>query len=265
MNLSRSGLYYRPRIKDRSKLLEEIARIVIQFPGYGYRRITRELGRRGLHINHKVVLGLMRRNGLLAKKRKRYDVYVTSSKHPCPIYPNLKKSYVPDGIDKLWVADITYLHLNRGFAYLAVILDAYSRKVVGFSLSQEPNKTLAIEALDQALKIRRPGSGCIHHSDRGSQYTSFEYLRRLKEAGFLISMSAKGNPYDNAIAESFMKTVKYEEVYLSEYQSLGEAKVRLKHFIGEVYNSKRLHSSIGYLPPDEFEAKIIQPPQKGVQ
>lgn len=193
---------------------------------------------------------------LLCQIRKGF-VITTDSNHRLTVYPNLARDLVLTGIDQLWMADITYIRLLREFVYLAVILDAFSRKVVGWHLSQRIDTKLCLAALEMALSTRKPSAGLVHHSDRGVQYASGEYIALLIERGITVSMSRSGNPYDNAKAESFFKTLKAEEVYLFEYETFGEANMRIPHFIEDVYNQKRLHSSLGYLPPSEFEAKIM--------
>ena len=191
-------------------------------------------------------------NSPLALRKKHY-VLTTDSHHPFAIYPNLVPRLVVNSINQLWVADITYIRLRETFLYLAVILDAYSRKAVGWQLDDTLEASLAVAALQRAIADRAPESGIVHHSDRGVQYASGDYVARLEAHGFLISMSRTGNPYDNAKAESFMKTLKCEEVYLNTYRDREQARASIAHFIEEVYNRKRLHSALGYLPPASFE------------
>jgi transposase InsO family protein len=257
LDLSRN-LFYRS-LSDRAAAFEEtqclVARIegiILTFPGYGYRRVTAQLKRDGITVNRKRVLSVMRRESLLCRNRKRW-VTTTDSEHGLKVYPNLLKGLDPTGRDQVWQADITYVRLPNGFCYLAAVLDGYSRKVVGYAISLDIDAKLVLSALDMALEERQPASGFIHHSDRGVQYACKDYVDRLNVAGARISMSAKGKPRDNAKAESFFKTLKAEEVYLQDYQSFGEAKECLTHFIEAVYNQKRLHSALGYLPPAEFE------------
>jgi putative transposase len=257
MNLPRSTYYYNPMPVDRTDLLAQIERIVTEHPRYGYRRVTRQLRREGTRINHKVVIKLMRENGLLCKRRRKW-VQTTDSNHPYPIYPNLTKGLVATKLNELWVADITYIRILRGFVYLAVILDACSRKAIGYDVSTTIDRMLTLNALRMAIEIRTPPPGCIHHSDRGVQYAAHEYVDELKARGFRISMSGKGNPYDNAMAESFMKTLKYDEVYLSEYETFEDVVKNVVPFIEDVYNAKRLHSAIGYVPPVEFEERWME-------
>lgn len=238
-----------------SRLCQEIESIVLEFSGYGYRRVTAELRRRGQAVNHKKVLRVMRENSL-TKKRKRHGVATTDSCHGLPIYPNLAKEFIPSAIDKLWVADITYIRLKYEFVYLAALLDAFSRRVVGWALRDTLSRDLSLSALRMALVRRDFDPGLIHHSDRGVQYACKEYVDLLESHSILISMSARGNPYENAQAESFIATLKKEEVYLFEYENIKEAQSRIGYFIEDVYNRKRLHSSLGYLPPAEFESKL---------
>jgi len=258
MGVSRSTYYYQHKKKDRTGLLLKMEAIVIEFPRYGYRRVTKALHRLGTFVNHKVVLALMREKGWLCRQKRSFIVKTTDSNHPYPVFPNRIKDLVVTRLNQVWVADITYVRLYRGFAYLAAILDKLSRKVVGYAMSLSITRELTLGALKMAVAIRRPAPGCIHHSDRGVQYAAHEYVDYLREQKFEISMSAKGNPYDNAVAESFMKTYKYDEVYLSDYESFGEALQNTGRFIEDVYNAKRLHSSLGYVPPNEFEENWLR-------
>lgn len=235
---------------------DAIERIVLEFPGYGYRRVTKALQREAWAINHKRVLRVMREESLLCLLERRF-VRTTDSAHALRTYPNLLADLAPAGPDQAWVADITYIRLPTTFVYLACVLDAWSRRCVGWQVSRAIDTTLTLGALDQALTKRRPAPGLIHHSDRGVQYASLAYIARLHDAGVQVSMSAVGNPYDNAKAESFFKTLKREEVYLNYYQTFRDAEENLGRFIGDVYNAKRLHSSLGYLPPIEFEDDYV--------
>jgi len=194
----------------------------------------------------------MREDNLLCLRRRKF-VVTTDSNHGRPVYPNLAGAMELTGVDQLWVVDITYIRLETEFVYLAVVLDAYSRRVIGWALDRTLEDDLAIAALRLALDRRAPGPGFVHHSDRGVQYASDDYIGLLKEHGGNISMSRKGNPYDNAACESFMKTLKYEEVYRQEYRNLAEARASIERFIEKVYNQRRLHSALGYRPPVEFE------------
>ena len=254
------GSYYRHQEPtsldpDAETLRDAIEALVLEFPGYGYRRVTQALRRDGWAVNHKRVLRIMREESLLCQLRRRW-VRTTDSKHGLTVYPNLLKQAgwrKLTGMDQAWVADITYIRLPGGFCYLAAVLDAYSRKVVGWELSEDIDARLVVAALKQALAARQPTAGWIHHSDQGVQYACREYVSVLQAAAARISMSGKGRPRDNAQAESFMRTLKHEEVYLGDYQSFQEAKQAVGRFIEAVYNEKRLHSSLGYRPPNEFE------------
>jgi transposase InsO family protein len=263
LGVSRSWYYEKPTAEEIAQrdveLRDAIERITLEFAGYGYRRVTKQLGRQGLVVNHKRVLRVMREESLLCQLQRRF-VATTDSKHSHQTYPNLLSGLVLDGLDEAWVADITYIRLPTSFVYLAAILDAYSRRCIGWALSRFINAKLTLSALEMALEQRRPPRGFIHHSDRGVQYACGDYVARLENVGTRISMSAVGNPYDNAKAESFFKTLKAEEVYLKEYWSLEEAEQNIGYFIADVYNAKRLHSSLGYLPPAEFEAANVEKP-----
>lgn len=239
------------------ELRDQIQRLALEWPQYGYRRITAELHRQGVAANHKRVMRLMREDNLLCLRKRRF-ISTTDSSHSLLVYPNLVPELTLSGINQLWVADITYIRLLREFVYLAVILDAYSRRCIGWALEPYLEAALAVEALRMALATRKVEAGLVHHSDRGVQYASSVYTDLLKEQGIRISMSRPGNPYDNAQAERFMRTLKYEEVYLFEYETVAEARVRISHFLEAVYNQKRLHSAIGYLPPAEYEQQLCQ-------
>jgi putative transposase len=234
-------------------LREAIEAIILDFPGYGYRRVTYALARQGWHVNHKRVLQIMREEALLCRLKRQWTP-TTDARHAQRRYPNLLKEQTVTALNQAWLADITYIRLPEGFVYLASVLDAYSRRCVGWALSREMTTALPLAALEQALAQRPLASGWIHHSDQGVQYASSAYVDRLHAAGAQISMAATGCPYENAQAERFFRTLKYEEVYLKQYQSLAEAEANLGEFIEVVYNTKRLHSSIGYVPPSEFEA-----------
>lgn len=256
MSLSRSTYYYQTqKARSDDEIRIEIEQIIEEFPKYGYRRITKQLQRNGHHINHKRVQRIMQENRLQCKIKRAFKS-TTDSNHDYPKYPNLIRELIVTQLNQLWVADITYIRFLNGFVYLAVILDAFSRKVIGYALSRFIDRKLTLAALKMAIANRRPPKGCIHHSDQGVQYSVTEYIQLLRENQFQISMSRKGNPYDNAFAESFMKTIKTEEVYVSEYESYGDIVRNVFHFIEAVYNKKRLHSSIGYLPPNEFEQQV---------
>jgi putative transposase len=238
-------------------LRDHIQRLALEWPQYGYRRITAELHRQGITVNHKRVLHLMREDNLLCLRKRRF-ISTTDSRHWLTIYPNLVPDLRLSSINQLWVADITYIRLAHEFIYLAVILDAYSRRCIGWALEPYLEASLAVGALHMALATREVEPGLVHHSDRGVQYASLVYTDLLKEHGIRIRMSRCGNPYDNAQAERFMRTLKYEEVYLFEYETVTEARARISHFLEEVYNQKRLHSAIGYLPPSEYEQQLGQ-------
>ena len=234
-----------------------IQQVALAWPAYGYRRITAELKRRGRGVNRKHVLRLMREDNLLCLRKRRF-VHTTNSDHRLPVYPNLVPALTVTGCDQLWVADITYIRLLREFIYLAVILDAFSRRCIGWALERTLETELALAALRMALARRAITAELVHHSDWGVQYASLTYTALLRERGVRISMSRRGNAYDNAQAESFMKTLKYEEVYLREYETMAEARTSIGHFLEAVYNQKRLHSALGYVPPVEFEQRHLQ-------
>ena len=235
-------------------LRDAIQKVAVEMPSYGRRRITAELRRRGWTVNPKKVHRLMREDNLLCVRRRKF-VVTTDSNHGRKIYPNLARDMALTGLDQLWIADITYIRLRDEFVFLAVILDAYSRRVVGWELDRTLEDSLTLAALRMAISRRTVQPGLVHHSDRGSQYASGDYTNLLKETGIDISMSRKANPWDNAACESFMKTLKYEEVHRNEYRDLGEARSGIAEFLEKVYNKKRLHSALGYLPPAEFEAQ----------
>ena len=240
-------------------LQDAIQHICLKPRYYGYRRVTATLRRQGHGVNAKKVLRLMREDNLLAQRRKPFLVPPPGRPERFVVVPNLVRGLVPSGPDQIWVADITYVHLARAFAYLAVILDAFSRKAVGWALEHGLDASLAMAALDQALDARRPPKGSlIHHSDRGVQYASLVYRQRLADHDVTVSMSRPGNPFDNAKAESFMKTLKTEELNARSFKTIGDARIRIDDFIANIYNTERLHSALGYRSPLEFETAFAQ-------
>jgi transposase InsO family protein len=255
--LSRAG-YYRWCVPHQAtpvemELRDAMQKVALEWPAYGYRRITHELEQRGFAVNHKRVLRMMREDNLLCVRRRAFVVTTTDSRHGLPVYPNLAREMTATAVNQLWVADITYIRLRTEFVYLAVILDAFSRRVIGWALGRTLEAELAVAALRMALVERKPPPGLVHHSDRGVQYACQAYTEMLKQHHAAISMSRKGNPYDNAACESFLKTLKQEEIYRNEYRDFHEARSRIGEFLECVYNQKRLHSALGYLPPAEFE------------
>lgn len=258
LEISRSWWYARaqPQAPDAETLAlrDAIERIVLDFPGYGYRRVTHALRREGWVVNAKRVLRIMREESLLCQHKRRF-VVTTDSRHGLGHYPNLLREQTPHHPDQAWVADITYVRLPTTFCYLATILDAWSRRVVGWALSRSITTELTLTALERAVAARDPGPGLIHHSDHGVQYAATRYVDRLAQIGARISMAAVGNPYQNALAESFFATLKREEVSLHNYQSFADAETNLERFLDDVYNHTRLHSSLGYRSPSEFEAR----------
>jgi putative transposase len=265
--ISRAG-YYRfdeqasPGSDPDMDLRDAIQRIALEWPSYGRPRITAELRRRGWVVNPKRVYRILREDNLLCVRKRKF-VVTTDSNHGRKVYPNLANEMVVTDVDQLWVADITYIRLQDEFVFLAVILDACSRRVIGWALERTLEDDLTLAALRMALSRRAIQPGVVHHSDRGSQYASKDYTDLLKAHGLDISMSRKGNPWDNAACESFMKSLKYEEVLRNEYRDLNEARRSIQRFLELVYNEKRLHSALGYRPPVEFEQVLRKQKQAG--
>jgi putative transposase len=259
LGIGRATLYRHLRAEpplDRDVVVRDrIQHIALEMPAYGYRRITAQLHRDQLYVNHKRVLRLMREDNLLCLRTRPF-VRTTDADHGYAVYPNLVPRLEVSGLNQLWIADITYVRLRCEFIYLAVVLDAFSRRCIGWCLERHLQTELTLAALRMALASRAVGPGLVHHSDRGGQYAAHAYTDLLTAHGIQISMSRRGTPYDNAQAESFMKTLKYEEVHVNDYACLEEARASIGHFLEEVYNQKRLHSALGYCPPAEFEATI---------
>jgi putative transposase len=261
--VSRAG-YYRfcapgaDTDEEESRLRDAIQRTAIESRQYGYRRVTQALRAQGWEVNHKRVARLMREDGLLAIRKRRFVPQTTDSKHDFEVAVNIARRLTPTAMNQLWVADITYVRLGRADVFLAVVLDAFSRKVVGWNLGPRLTTELPLTALRNAIDSRRPAPGLIHHSDRGVQYASATYVDTLLQHGMILSMSRPGNPYDNAKCERFMKTLKQEEIYCSEYRDMEHLRANLTVFLDRYYNATRLHSALGYLSPDEFEKRAAQ-------
>ncbi len=261
MGISRSTYYYRPKgnlekKKRDADIADAIEKICYEHPYYGYRRVTAALRRKGMVVNHKKVLKIMKKMGIQCRKARRFAI-TTNSRHSLKVYPNLAKDLVLERPDKLWCADITYIRILTGFVYLAAIIDAFSRYIVGYAIGKTLAAKLPLEALKMAIRSRNTDN-LIHHSDKGIQYCSYEYVDLLESCKVKISMTAKASPYENATIESFFRTLKVEEVYLWEYETYQDVTSRIPYFIEDVYNSKRLHSSLGYMPPEEFEHIFIE-------
>lgn len=260
--VSRAGFYRSPGAEapqeESMEVRSAIQQIVLEHRRrYGYRRVTKELKKRGMPVNHKRVARIMREDSLLAVQPKHF-VTTTNSDHKLEIYLNLARRMQLTGVDQLWVADITYIRLHSEFVYLALILDNFSRKVVGWNLDRTLCSRLATEALEQAIELRLPSPGLVHHSDRGIQYACAEYIAILRRHEMISSMSRPANPYDNASCESFIKTLKREEIYANEYTNIDHLRNNIEEFIERYYNQKRLHSALGYCSPEEFEQQTLQ-------
>lgn len=255
-----STYYHDPKISLADKeeqdadIRSKIEQLRLTFPRAGYRPLLHHLKRSGIKIGETRLRRILRESGLQIRPRKKF-VRTTQSDHDFLVYPNLIQEMTIDNINQVWTTDITYIRINNGFIFLAVVLDLYSRRVIGWALSKKIDRHLTLSALNMAIRLRCPPRGVIHHSDRGIQYLCNDYIKNLKDHHFHISCSRKGNPYDNAWTESFMKTLKYDEVYMGEYETYLDVVENLPIFIEEIYNKKRLHSSLGYLPPEEFEDK----------
>jgi len=261
IGLPTSTYYYKPKVArlDREQadaaLRDQIEAVQVIFSQAGYRMVRRHLLRQGQKINSKRIRRVMKQYGLQAQIKRRF-ICTTDSDHGFRIYPNLVKDKVVTDLNQVWVADITYIRIQNGFVFLAVVLDLFSRRVIGWGISKRIDHELTLQALRVALESRKPTAGLIHHSDRGVQYACQAYVQLLTESSIQVSMSAKGNPYDNAFAESFMKTLKREEVYLWNYETYLDVVERVPYFIEEVYNKKRLHSALDYVTPEEFEQNL---------
>ena len=269
MNLPKSTYYHQfqkgwsLQEQEDQALKAKIEEVRLDFPTYGYRRLREHFRRQGQVINGKRLRRVVKKYGLFPVIWMGFKVQTTQSDHDLPIFPNLLKGKKVTALNQVWVADITYIRIATCFLYLAAILDLFSRKVIGWALSKRLDRELSLTALRMALEERKPPPGCIHHSDRGVQYACWDYVSLAQSHKMLLSMSRTGNPYDNATMESFFKTLKYEEVHLFNYETQEDVLQRLPYFLEEVYNKKRLHSSLGYMPPEEFEAKQSLKPIAG--
>jgi putative transposase len=264
LGISRATAYRRPARASASELQvrDAIQRIALAWPSYGYRPILHELRHQHFTAGERLVRRLMREDNLLRLRRRRKHG-PRYQPHGLATYPNMARGLVVDGIDQLWRADLTYIRLRSGFVFAAVLMDGYSRRSLGWAVGETLEGELALTALRMALRRRRPAPGLVHHSDRGVQYASHEYVALLREHGIRVSMSRAGNPYDNAACERLIKTLKHEEIYLREYDDLADARRRIGHFLDDIYNHKRRHSALGYLPPAEFERRLANTAEVG--
>ena len=255
-----SSYYYDPKTNRSEKeefdadIRGKVEQIRVELKGAGYRPLLRHLKRQGIEIGERRLRRILGESGLFIKPKRQF-VSTTQSDHDCLVHPNLIAGMTIDNVNQVWATDITYIRISNGFIFLAVVIDLYSRRVIGWALSKKIDRYLTLDALKMAILRRKPPGGVIHHSDRGVQYLCDDYVALLKENDFHISCSAKANPYDNAWVESFMKTLKHEEIYIGKYETYLDVVENLPYFLEEIYNKKRLHSSLDYLPPEEFEDK----------